>query len=244
MMALYGVLWEEYILFVRNFWSNTLGAMVSPVLYLIAFGWGMGEGMQVDGIDYMQFVIPGVVALNTMFVSFNNTANTINISRMYDKTFEAFMISPIKVSTYAVGKITAGAMRGLYSGLVIVLLLMVAGAGFHLTVYFILLILLNCFVFSAGGFLAGVLIDSHGDMAKFTNFVITPMSFLCGTFFPVDKMPDIIREIIYLLPLTHTSLGLRVPVTDVSQMFLHAAVLFVYMILFFGVGVMICNKAE
>jgi ABC-type multidrug transport system permease subunit len=152
MAALYGLLWQEYVIFKRKFWSTTLGSMISPLLYLIAFGWGLGSGMQVEGRSYMEFVIPGIIAMSTMLVSFSNTANSINISRIFYKTFESFMAAPINMTVYAFGKIMAGAFYGVYSALLIILLVTVFGAGLALTPYFLVIVLLNCFVFSAAAF--------------------------------------------------------------------------------------------
>lgn len=238
------ILWQEYELFKAKFWSITTGTMVAPVLYLIAFGWGMGSGMQVGGSRYIDFVIPGIIALTTMTVSFGSIANDINISRTYTMTFEEFMIAPVSMLVFAAGKITAGALRGLYAALIIILLAIVFRAGLHMDGYMGLLIVLNCLVFSALGFVAGLLIQSHGDMAKFNSFIITPMAFLCGTFFPLDKMPPGIKEFIWLLPLTHTSLALRNPSRDWADILIHPAVLLLYLLIFLAVGVVVCKKAE
>lgn len=244
MMALYGILWQEFVIFKRKFWSTTIGSMVSPVLYLVAFGWGLGSGMQVEGKSYMHFVIPGIIAMNTMLVSFSNTANSINISRMYYKTFEEYMAAPVNMTIYALGKIIAGAFYGAYSAFLIITLIFVFRADFLITPYFIMIALLNCFVFSAGGFLAGLMINSHGDMAKFSNFVITPMSFLCGTFFSIEKMPLGLKYIIQILPLTHTSLGLRSAGEAAERMLLHPGVLALYFIVLFIAGVRYCKNVE
>ncbi|MCR4435122.1 MAG: ABC transporter permease [Clostridiales bacterium] len=238
------ILWQEYVIFKRKFWSTTTGSMVGPVLYLIAFGWGLGSEIKVGGTGYVSFVIPGIIGLSTMTASFSNIANSINISRIYEKTFEEFMIAPLNMMVYAAGKITAGALRGMYSGLLILLLSLAFRAGVRIDAYFIAIIVLNCFVFSALGFAVGLLIDSHADMGKFTNFIITPMSFLCGTFFPLDKMPFGLKQLIWVLPLTHTSLGLRSRGEDPLSMASHLGILMLYFIVFLFLGARLCKKAE
>lgn len=243
-MGFTSILWQEFILFKRKFWSITTGSMVAPVLYLIAFGWGLGGGMSTGGADYISFVIPGIIALTTMSASFASTGNPINISRIYDKTFEQFMVAPVNMFIYAAGKITAGALRGMYSGLLIIFLALVFRSGVRFDAYFLLVMAINCLVFAAVGFTAGIVIDSHGDMAKFSNFIITPMAFLCGTFFPLEKMPFLIRGLIWLLPLTQTSLGLRSSGQDLLIMAVHPLVLSAYFVVIFLIGVRYCKKAE
>ncbi|WP_418791893.1 ABC transporter permease [Phosphitispora sp. TUW77] len=243
-MQFIAILWQEYVIFKQRFWSVTTGTMIAPVLYLIVFGWGLGSGINIGGGSYINFVIPGIIALTTMNLSFSTVANDINVSRLYSKTFEEFMVSPISMLVYAAGKITASALRGIYSALIIILLALVFKAGLKFDFYFIMMIILNCFVFSALGFSIGLMINSHADMSKFMNFIITPMSFLCGTFFPLDKMPVVLKQFIWILPLTQTSLALRNRGEDIVSMLLPPAILTVYLIIFLIIGVRICKKTE
>ncbi|WP_243136699.1 ABC transporter permease [Acetobacterium paludosum] len=244
MAGLYGILWQEAVVFKRKFWATTLGNMVSPILYLVAFGWGLGGSVQMNGMSYMAYIIPGIIGMNTMMISFSNTGSSINISRLFYKTFESYMISPINMTVYALGKIIAGALYGVYSALLIVILVSVFTTDLVITPYFVLIALLNCLVFSAMGFFVGLLVNSHSDMSKFTSFVITPMSFLCGTFFPVDKMPEVLGWIIYVLPLTHTNIALRSSGESAGQMALHVGVLAVYFIVLFILGAHHCKNVE
>lgn len=236
-MGFIGTLWEGFILFKRKFWSITSGAMISPILYIIAFGWGIGGNVKVAGHNYINFIIPGIVALNTMMVSFNSIGISINISRIYDKTFEEFMIAPINMMTYSLAKITAGALRGMYSGTLIIILCIAFRIGLHVNLYFMFILILNCLVFSSIGFAVGILIESHADLSKFSSFIITPMSFLCGTFFPLERMPILLRKFIWILPLTHTSTALRNTGESMLNMSIHILVLLIYFIVMLFIGV-------
>lgn len=242
-MKLMSVLWYEGIIFKRRFWSITLGMMVAPILYLIAFGWGLG-GTTVNGASYLCFVIPGIIAMSSMTNSYSAVANNINIARTYDKTFEEFMTAPLNMRSYAVGKILAAALRGIYSSALIVILCLVFRAGVTFTPYMGLIIILNCLVFSAMGFLVGIIIESHADMSKFQNFVMTPMSFLCGTFFPLENMPIVLKQLIWLLPLSQTSIALRQSGTLFINQWLHPLILAVYFVVLTIIGIRLCKKAE
>ncbi|AWW28045.1 ABC transporter permease [Acetobacterium carbinolicum] len=244
MSGLYGILWQEFAVFKRKFVATSISFLISPILYLVAFGWGLGSGVEIGGVSYMAYIIPGIIGMSTMMTSFNNTANTINISRIFYKTFEDYMISPINMTVYALGKIIAGAFYGIYSATLIIIMVSIFTNDLVITPYFILIALLNCFVFSALGFLIGLLVNSHSDMAKFTSFVITPMSFLCGTFFSIDKMPEVLKWIIYLLPLTHTNIALRTTGESSQQMALHAGILVAYLVVLFVLGARHCKTVE
>ena len=232
------------MLFKNKFWSITTGLMIAPMLYLIAFGWGIGNSMTIDGVSYLSFVIPGIIAMSTMTISFGTVANGINISRTYDKTFEEFMTAPINMVSYTIGKIIASALRGMYSAALIISLSLLFRGNVNIDIYFIFIIILNCLVFSALGFMIGMIIDSHADMSKFSNFIITPMSFLCGTFFPLDKMPFLIKDVIWILPLTQTSIALRRNSELFLNPWIHPLILVLYFVILLIIGIKLCTKAE
>ncbi|GHV83790.1 transport permease protein [Spirochaetia bacterium] len=242
-MCFTAILWKEYVEFKSKIISITLSALVGPLLYLIAFGWGLGQAMLVNGVPYTAFVMPGILAMNGMTQGFGTIANDINMSRMYQKTFEAVMISPISMPIYTTAKITANVMRSLYSALLIIIVSFLFNAHLKIDFYFCLLLVLNCAVFSAIGFIAGILIDSHADMAKVSNFIITPMSFLCGTFFPLDKFPLPLRHVFNILPLTQTVSGMRNGITSHNSL-LPPAALLIWLMILVPLAVYLCKKAE
>jgi ABC-type polysaccharide/polyol phosphate export permease len=242
-MRFSSIIWKEWLVFRSKFLSITLGAIVGPLLYLIAFGWGLGSAVTIDGISYTAFVIPGIIALNAMTNSYSHIATDINLSRIYSKTFESVMIAPVRTSVFALSRITAGALRGLYSAALILLVSLIFGAVPRVDWFFALILVLNCYVFSGIGFIAGILIDSHADMAKLTNFVITPMSLLCGTFFPLDRFPSFLRVIIEVLPLTQAVKGLREGVSAPGSL-MAALVLVGYIIVLMPVSIALCKRAE
>ena len=242
-MRFSSILWKEWMVFKSKFISTTLGAVVGPLLYLVAFGWGLGGAVTVEGISYTAFVIPGIVALNAMTTSYSVVANDINLSRIYAKTFEAVMIAPIQMSVFALARVTASALRGLYSAALILLVSFLFQVKLKLDWYFVLVLTLNCYVFSAIGFIAGILIDSHADMAKVSNFVITPMSFLCGTFFPLEKFPAFLRIVFELLPLTQAVRGLRDGLSASGSLMV-PLILCGYLAVLLPVAIKLCKRAE
>ncbi len=94
--------------------------MVSPVLYLVAFGWGLGRSIQVNQGSYLDFIVPGIIALNSMNISFNSVGSPLNMSRLYHKTLEEYLIAPIASSSFVIGKVLSGALRGLISSMAFV----------------------------------------------------------------------------------------------------------------------------
>ena len=209
MNGMLAVLWREYLFFKNRIWSITGSSLVAPLLYLTAFGWGLGRAVNMAGVTYVDFIVPGILALSTMNASFNAVSTPLSIARLYDRTLEEYLVSPITLFSFAAGKILAGALRGLYVGLILLAVAFVFGANFRLSGLFLLLAFLNCLVFASLGFLVALKVQSHPDMVRFNSFIITPMIFLCGTFFSLEHIPTHIQLFIKALPLTPASQGLR-----------------------------------
>ena len=233
------ILWKEWILFRSKIVDITLGALTGPLLYLLAFGWGLGGAVIVDGAPYMTFVMPGILAMNGMTQGFSVIANDINMSRIYQKTFETVMISPVSMLTFTLARITANVLRCLYNAALIIAASFLFRAGLRIDWYFILLLMLNCAIFSTMGFIAGLVIYSHADLTKASNFVITPMSFLCGTFFPLERFPPALRGLLEFLPLTQAVRGMRA-----GGGLLPPLALLAWLALLLPAAVLICKRAE
>ncbi|MBO8138837.1 MAG: ABC transporter permease [Desulfotomaculum sp.] len=244
MPGFWAVLWREYLFFKRRFWTITASSMVTPLLYLFAFGWGLGKAVNLSGVDYLNFLVPGIVALSTMNASFNAIATPLSIARLYDKTLEEYIVAPVTVFSFAAGKIAAGALRGMYAALIIITISLIFGAELKINALFFILMFLNCLVFSSLGFLVALKIKSHPDMARFNSFVITPMIFICGTFFSIDRIPDVMSFIISLLPLTPASQGLRAVALGHDLPLWSPLVQVFYLIIFFTWGLNTCSKID
>ncbi|WP_326906500.1 ABC transporter permease [Sedimentibacter sp. MB31-C6] len=189
MMEIVTVLWREYLFFKRRIARITLSAIMSPILYLIAFGWGLGKDVVVEGSTYMHFIIPGIIAITTMNTGFNAVSSRIITSKLYERSFEYYLTSPISMPLMSLG------------------------------------------------YAAALSIESHYDMGRFNTYIMTPMSFLCGTFFSLENLPDVIKAIIGILPLSHASVSLRSIVLKGNFYHKSIAVLLIYAVLLYLVGV-------
>ena len=208
-MAILTVLWEKWVEFKRSWLQITLSAMVAPLLYIIAFGFGLGGTMEMDGRAYLDFLLPGVVALTTMNASFSAVGMSLNVQRLYEHSFDNVMISPTPMWQYILGQMLGGSLRGFYAGALVLVLGICFGANMCLSVAFLLVMLLNGMVFASLGIMAAVLSKTHAGISRFSSFVLTPMSFLGNTFFGMDAMPAGVDLLIQALPLTQTAAVLR-----------------------------------
>lgn len=190
--------------------------LISPLIYILGFGLGLGNAMRLDppvGDSYLQFILPGMVALSSMTISFGGTTFSICGERLYSKTFEEILLLPVHPMSLFLGKMLAGVVRGLMtSGSVLfIAVLFTRNFGF-LHPLFLLLLVLNCAIFSGLGVIVGLNVKSLEGVGLLNNFLIVPMSFLGATFFDPATLPIVLKIVVYLLPLTYTSIGLRAAV--------------------------------
>jgi len=210
------VFWGEWLdLRVRLLQIASTG-LISPLIYIIGFGLGLGSALDTAmkpaaGENYLQFILPGMVALSSMTISFGGTTFSICGERLYSKTFEEMLLVPVHPLALHLGKMLAGIVRGMMtSGSVILVAVLFTGKlwSFVNPLFFILLVL-NCAVFAGLGVIVGLNVKSLESVGLYNNFLIIPMSFLGATFFDPTNLPVVLKGIVYLLPLTYTSIGLR-----------------------------------
>lgn len=229
------VFWRDWIVLKRRLTKFILSRMVAPILYLVAFGWGLGRSINVSSGTYLDFLVPGVLALNSMNISFNSIT-PVHAERIYHKSLEEYLIAPIHPDAFVIGKVLAAVLRGLISSAIIVVLAYLFGANLHLTPLFLLVLILNCAIFAEIGFIAAMKIRTYEEMSQVNTYILLPMSFLCGTFFSTHALPDMARYFIELLPLTHTSYLLRGLGTGTAVSLTSLLVLLAYVVLCFLLG--------
>lgn len=206
-MGIVTVLWEKWTEFKRDFYKITLSAMISPLLYLIVFG--MGIKTTSHGEPYINFLIPGLVAMSTMTGSFGAVAQNMSVQRLYEKALDQIMVSPTPLWQFITGQIIGGSLRGIYSAAMILLLTFPLKTGLVWNGWSLLVMFLNGTVFATIALTLSFMAKSYTDAPRYTSFIIMPMSFLCNTFFSTDDMPNGFRQFVSVLPLSKASEMLR-----------------------------------
>ena len=229
-MGIITVLWEKWVEFRRDFIKITLAAMLSPIMYLIIFG----IGVRVDsaGEPYMNFLIPGLVAMATMTGSFSATAQNMSIQRLYEKALDQVMISPTPLWQFILGQIIGGSLRGLYAGCMILILTIPLRSGLIFNPLSFIVMFLNGAVFATIALFLSFLAKSYTDAPRFTTYIIMPMSFLCNTFFSTDRLPEGFRQFVSLLPLSQASSMIRAIAGGERAGVFGFIVLFMYLLMF------------
>lgn len=241
-MGILTVLWEKWTEFRRDFYKITLAAMISPLMYLIIFG--MGIQTTSHGEPYLNFLIPGIISMSSMTGSFGAVAQNMSVQRLYEKALDQVMISPTPLWQFIVGQILGGALRGLYASLVILLLTSAIHTGLIYNGWTFLVLLLNGTVFSTIALVLSFLAKTYSDAPKFNAYIITPMSFLCNTFFSTDQMPGGFRQVVQALPLSQTSTMVRAIAHGESVGAAGWLILFAYLVIFSLIAVIFIYKKK
>ena len=241
-MGIITVIWEKWTEFKRDFYKITMAAIVSPLMYLIIFGLGIQTTSH--GEPYLNFLIPGIVAMSTMTGSFSAVAQNMSVQRLYEKALDQIMISPTPLWQFILGQIIGGALRGMYAGCVILLLTSPIRTGLRLSPLTFLIMFINGMVFATIALVLSFLAKSYTDAPRFTAFIITPMSFLCNTFFATDTMPGGIRQVVQALPLSQASSMIRTIALGEQPNLIGIPILLVYLVVFALIAVAFIYKKK
>lgn len=203
------VMWRDWIVLRRRLKKFILSRLVTPVLYLVAFGWGLGKNINLATGSYLDFLVPGIIALNTMNVSYMSVTG-VHAERVYHKSLEEYLSAPIEPAAFVIGKILSAVVRALISTALILGVALSFGASLNFEpLNFLIVVVLNSIIFASVCFCAALKVQTYEELAQVNTYLLMPMSFLCGTFFSTAELPPPVRIVIELLPLTHTSQLLR-----------------------------------
>lgn len=193
-----GRVWKKHIL------AALIGNLGQPLLFLLALGYGLGRDMApMDGLTYLQFIAPGLVASAVMYGAALETTYGSYTRLTVQKTYEAILMTPLGVVDLVLGEIVWGASKGVLSALIMLLILPLFGVVPSPWVLALLPVLfISGMFFSACGLIMTALAKNYDFFNYFTSLVITPLFLFSGIFFPVQTMAPPVRRVLEVLPLT------------------------------------------
>jgi lipooligosaccharide transport system permease protein len=204
--AITGVMSREVANF-RTFWkATTFSSVLEPVVYLLAFGLGLGATVvdRVDGLDYVEFVGTGMVATAVIFSSALPAMFGTFVKERFQRTYDAILAAPVDVEELVTAEMLWIGVRAGFYGCFPLLVTMAFGLD---PAFGMLLVPIFCF-FTALGFAAfGIAVAA--SVAKIDQFnyvttlVVTPLFLVAGTFFPIDDLPSGLQAAAQLNPLHH-----------------------------------------
>ena len=195
-------------------WRTLMQSVVSPVLstslYFIVFGAAIGSRIpEVGGVAYGAFIVPGLIMLSLLTQSVSNASFGIYFPRFTGTIYELLSapISPIEIMLSYVG---AAASKSIALGLIIL-----ATAGFFVPlriehpVWMLVFLLLTAVTFSLVGFIIGIWADNFEKLQVVPLLLITPLTFLGGSFYSIDMLPAFWQKVALLNPVVYLVSGFR-----------------------------------
>lgn len=188
------------------FWE-ILSTIAIPLSFYLAFGLGLrGEISDLDGMPYMVFIAPGLIALTIQLEAFRTGAWGLWLSCRHHQTIHEYRIKPISMADIILGEILSGFIIALLKGALVAATLFVLMQGSSLTplnlLSFLGVMFPGAVIFTCCGAMVGVTMMRPDQIAQSQAIVITPLLYLGGLFFPVSRFPDWIYAIIKWLPTT------------------------------------------
>jgi lipooligosaccharide transport system permease protein len=185
--------------------ASVLGNIADPLLYMLALGYGIGAFIpEIGGMKYIAFIGTGMVCQSAMFTS-SFEAMYSAFSRMHvQRTWEAIINTPISLDDVVFAEWIWAASKSVMSVLAILVVIMALGFGHSwLSLWVLPLGFVVGLTFAGFGLLMNSLARNYDFFTYSLTLFQTPMLLLSGVFFPVDQMPETLRNIAVVLPLSH-----------------------------------------
>ena len=208
--------WTLYLKEVRRFWKvgtqTVLAPVVTTLLYMLVFVVAVGgDRPAAPGVSFGQFVAPGLIMMTILNNAFANSSSSILQAKMFGLTIH-FLTPPLspleQVLAFSLGAVTRGLVVGVVTAATVLLLPGKSMMFSHLWAAFYFAIAASLLL-GMLGIVAGLWAEKFDHIAGATNFVIMPMTFLSGTFYLVDRLPEPFRTISHFNPFFYLIDGFR-----------------------------------
>lgn len=200
-------------------WTQTLMApLITAGLFMVIFSIAIGPRRgAVMGVDFTTFIAPGILMMTLIQNAFANTSSSIVIAKVQGNIVDTLM-PPLSSGEMVLGYLAGGIGRGVFVAVAIAvgLTAVLGNVPVH-PLWALVFILLGATFMSAVGIVAGIFANKFDQMAAITNFVITPLAFLSGTFYSVEALPPVLKTITHYNPVFYLIDGARYGVLGVSD---------------------------
>jgi lipooligosaccharide transport system permease protein len=194
--------------FMKTWHVNFLPSLLEPILYLLALGFGLGTFVSsIEGISYIQWIAPGLVAITVMYGGFFECTYGSFVRMYYQRTFDAIIATPVSVEEVIAGEVLWGATRATINSAIV--LAVIAAFGLISSTWFLAVLIVAFFgglLFAALGMCFTALAPNIDFFNYPTFLLITPMFLISNTFIPLASFPGQLQTIaLAVLPLTHVA---------------------------------------
>jgi ABC-2 type transport system permease protein len=212
-----------YIMEMGRTWRTLFQSIATPVLstalYFVVFGSAIGGRMEpINGVAYGAFIVPGLILLTVLTESVSNASFGIYLPRFIGTIYE-LLSAPISAAEVLIGFVGAAATKSVLLGLIICATarLFVAFEIAHPVLALLSLVLISM-TFALFGFILGLWADGFEKLNLIPAMVISPLTFLGGTFYSIDMLPGVWRQVALFNPIVYLIEGFRWAFYDISSL--------------------------
>ena len=209
-VGIYSLYCKETLRFLSVFGQTIIGPIITAILFLVVISLAIGDNREnVLGVEFLSFLAPGLIAMQIISQSFAHSSSSILMGKVMGNIVD-LIGAPLSSAEVTLSIIFASITRA-----IIICFLSISIFYIFIDIKvdnFLLLLVylfLSSFILAAAGFIAGLWADKFDHMATITNFVIVPLSFLSGTFYSVDKLPSLLKNLSLYNPFFHMIDGFR-----------------------------------
>ena len=201
---------KEVLRFIIVSGQTLVGPILTSILFLVVISLAIGdERSGVLGVPYIEFLANGLIMMQVIQQSFSHSSSSLMMSKVMG-TIVDIVNSPLSAAEVTISLVLASITRGLciasISTLIFIFFLDLSIQNYFL---WFLYIFLAGFFLGSVGVIAGLYADKFDQMSTVTNFVIVPLSFLSGTFYSIEKLPNILKSLSYYNPFFYMIDGFR-----------------------------------
>lgn len=198
------IVMREYGRIIRIWGQTLVPSAVTATLYFVIFGSLIGRRVgQMGGVDYMQYIAPGLIMMTVITNSYANVVSSF-FGAKFGKHIEELLVSPLPNWVIVLGYLTGGVLRGMMVGAVVTV---VSILFTHLSIHHALIILgavlLTSIVFALGGFINAVFAKNFDQVNWVPSFVLTPLTYFGGVFYSVSLLPEWAQKLSYANPILY-----------------------------------------
>ncbi len=190
-LGLWTLLMREVRRFIKVFTQTIAAPVITTLLLLAVFALALGGAVrQIAGVSFAEFLAPGLIIMAMVQNAFANTSSSIVISKVQGNIVDLLM-PPLSAMELTLGFALGGVVRGVAVGVTVALcLLPLVTLHVHNILYIVFHGIAGSLLMSSLGIAGGIWSQKFDHIAAVTNFVVTPLAFLSGTFYTVDRLPD------------------------------------------------------
>lgn len=244
-VALQTIAVKEIRRFMRIWTQTLLPPAITMTLYFVIFGQLIGKRVgEMDGFDYMAFIVPGLIMMSVITSSYSNVSSSF-FSNKFQHSVEELMVAPVHPLTMLFGYVIGGVARGLAVGVIVTLVSMYfTELRIHSLALMLLVTLLSATVFALGGFLNALLATKFDDVAIVPTFIIQPLTYLGGVFYSISLLPEFWQQVSLANPILYMVNTFRYSVLGISDIniFYALIMLVVFIVILTSWNLWLLNK--